>query len=494
MSTLVACAPAAPERGVDTDARIAIAEGVEPDTLDPIGSSLYVVDSIVWSTVYETLVTTTVDGAIEPVLATDWKLSDDGLTYTFSLREGVTFHDGNDFTAEDVVYSLERAKTEGIPLIAQRLEPITSITAVDDLTVDITIAAPDSTFIYTLADPSGIGVSILDSEADDPAAHPVGTGPFVFDDYSPAQSITLVRNDDYWDPDELPAFRTLDIRFIEEDQSQLAALNAGDVKLILPKDASTLQQARSDGALEVETYPGAGYWINFSRIGITQNPDVVRAIALSIDRQALVDGAFLGEAVPGSTAHPLLSFGLGPDDLPNHQRDVTLAKEVLAKAGFPDGIELTATYSTQAFSNTFFEILQASLADAGITLDLEPVEQQVWASRFLQADYDLSATTQAWYANPLRYVLPRVGWQAPPEEIAPELPALLDAFGAAKSDDDRAAAFQAIQEFQANVVYPFIGTVWTNQAAIYRAGTLQAIDADALAIGARRDFYLSIKP
>ena len=128
VSGLAACTP--DESGTtDPDATIVIAEGVEPDTLDPIASSLYIVDSMVWSTVYETLVTTTVDGDIEPMLATEWEVSEDGLTYTFTLREGVTFHDGAELTADDVVFSLERAKTEGIPLITQRLEPIVSVTA-----------------------------------------------------------------------------------------------------------------------------------------------------------------------------------------------------------------------------------------------------------------------------------------------------------------------------------------------------------------------------
>ena len=336
-------------------------------------------------------------------------------------------------------------------------------------------------------------MSILDSEATDPATTPVGTGPFVFDNYSPNQSLTLLRNDDYWAPDALPAYGQLDIRFIEEDQSQLAAINAGDIQVMLPKDAATVQQIREEGALEVASYPGTGYWINFSRVGITESPEVVRAIALAIDRQALIDGALLGEAVAASTANPLLAYGLGPDELPNYERDVELAKSVLADAGYPNGIELSALYTTQAFSSTYFEILQDSLAEAGITLVLEPAEQQVWLSRFLEADYDLSATTQGWYANPLRYVLPRVGWQAPPEQIAPELPGLLDDYRVA-SDDDRAAAFQAIQEYQAENVYPFVGTVWSNLSVVYRADALQGLDTDTLAVGARRDFYLSLQP
>src|SRR5690606_4135293 len=135
-SSFVACSSDPGASG--DDVTVVIAEGVEPESLDPIASSLYAVNSMVWSTVYETRVTTTVSGEIEPRLATEWEVSEDGLTYTFTLRDGVTFHDGSDFTAEDVVFSLERAKAEGIPQTTQRLDPIVSVVADDDHTVSIT--------------------------------------------------------------------------------------------------------------------------------------------------------------------------------------------------------------------------------------------------------------------------------------------------------------------------------------------------------------------
>src|SRR5690606_36766877 len=119
--------------------------------------------------------------------------------------------------------------------------------------------------------------------------------------------------------------------------------------------------------------------------------------------------------------------------------------------------------------DSIFEVLQASLADTGIRVTLQPVDQQVWLSHFLEADYALSASDQGWYANPIRYVLPSDGWQAPPSEVAPELPDLLAAYLSAATDQARADAFQAIQLYEAEYAYPFIGTAWVKRSVAYPA-------------------------
>ena len=476
--------------------RLVIAEPQAPDTLDPIASSLYQVDSMVWATVYDTLATTSVTGEVTGLLAEDWTISPDGLTYTFTLREGAKFHNGNPVTAQDVIYSLERARTEGIPMVTARLENIEKLKAPDDRTVVITLKQADSSFIYTLADPSGVGVAILDHRAtEDPATHPIGSGPFKFVSYSPNSHLVLERNDDYWNPDVLPPYRTLEIRFIADDQSQVAALNAGDVSLIMPTEAATVQSLRANSAVKLTSYSNLNFFITISRVGKTAPPEVAKAVALAIDRDALVKTAFLGEAEPGSTVHPALDYAVPISQLPNYTRDVEKAKELLRQAGYPDGIDLNLIYPTRPpYRDSIFEVLQASLADAGIRVTLQPVEQQVWLSHFLEADYDLSASDQGWYANPIRYVLPRDGWQAPPSEVAPELPDLLAAYQSAATDQARAEAFQAIQRYEAEHAYPFIGTAWVKRSVAYRANEVAEVDATSLVTGSRRDFYLSLSP
>ena len=112
--------------------------------------------------------------------------------------------------------------------------------------------------------------------------------------------------------------------------------------------------------------------------------------------------------------------------------------------------------------------------------------------RFLKAKYDLSATDQGWYSNPVRYVLPRVGWQAPVEEIVPSLPALISKFGSVPFDE-RPKVFNDIQILESQTGYPFIGTVWGNRSVFWNKSKVRDIDISTLVTKNRRDFYLSIK-
>jgi ABC-type transport system substrate-binding protein len=482
-----------------TDSRAAstvvIAAPLGPDTLDPIGSSLYNVDSMVWSTVYETLGTTTVTGKVIPVLAKSWTISRDGLTYTFHLRPGVKFQNGDPLTAEDVVYSIERAKSKGIPLVSQRLTNIASVDAPDALTAVIHLKQPDGTFVYTIADPSGVGVSILDHKYDgNPATAPMGTGPLKFVSFTPNSSLVLQRNDAYWNKKVLPNWKSLQVRFIADDASQVAALRSGAVSLIQPTNVATLRAEQRDRASRVVAFSNLTFFLSVSRIGKTENPNIAKAVALAIDRNALAKTVFLGQAAPGTTASPYLDYGLPLGKLPNSTRNVAQAKKLLAAAGYPNGVDLNFIYPTRPpFQNSFFEVLQGSLAQAGIRIQLQPVEQQVWLTKFLNAQYDLSATDQSWYANPIRYVLPRTGWQAPPEKALPSLPPLLAKF-AQSSAKQRPAAFQAVQRLEAANAYPFISTVWVKQGVVYRPDKLNSVKPTLLVTSSQRNFLLSIDP
>lgn len=475
---------------------VTIVEPVEVRAFDPIMSAGAVADASLFTGVFETLAITSPGGDVIPVLAENWTVSDDARTFTFVLREGITFHNGNPLDAEDVVYSVERALEEGIPQITQRGVNIDTVMATDDRTVVFTLIEPDSTFIYTLADNSGLGfASILDrDQVSSPATTPVGTGPFRFASYAPAQEMVLEVNRDYWNPSLLPDYDVLRIRFISEDAAQVAALNAGEVALIEPLSAATVQTLLDDPSVDVQQLPRTGFWINLSRVGATEPTEVAQAVALSIDRQQLADIVFFGTAVPGSTVHPSVPYALPVEELPNYERDVDRARELLAQAGHPDGIELSILYSSRPpFQDVFFETLQSQLAEAGIRITLEPVEQAVWLPRFINAEYDISVTDQSWYSNPVRFLLPRDGWQAPPEEILPELPPLLAELSAA-SEAERPAVFQEIQRLEAEAAYPFIGTVWVSAAYVHRPDLIDAPDVSQEVAQSRLQTYLTLRP
>ena len=474
---------------------VVVSEDSDIYNFDPKNSAGGEFDAPVFTTVYETLAWTTPSGEVLPRLATDWTISEDKRTYTFNLRRGVSFHNGEPFTAQDVVYSVNRAVSQGIPMVQQRAQNLESVTAADDYTVVYQLINPDTAFLFNIADTTGLGFSsILTQSAPAHGTTPVGTGPFTFVSYVPGSELVLDVNRGYWDPSVLPDYDRLRVRIIKEDATMAAALRSGEVSLIHPTATATARALRGDDDFTIVDIPSRTFWIHASRVGATRDEAVVKALWLSMDRQALVDVAFLGEARPWSTAHPLVEYALGPDELPNYQRDVEEAKRLLAEAGYEDGVELEFIYPTRApYEDVFFEVLQASWAEAGIEVTLNPVEQAVWIPRLINADYDLSSTDQGWYSNPYRYVLPRTGWQAPPDEILPELiPALAEL--AAAGQDERPEIFRRIQLMEAENVYPYAGTVYANTSHIYRSDQLSNADLSTYITGDKRALYLSLAP
>ena len=474
---------------------VVVSEDSDIYNFDPKNSAGGEFDAPVFTTIYETLAWTSPSGDVLPRLATEWTISEDKMTYTFKLREGVKFHNGADFTAHDVVYSVNRAVSQGIPMVQQRAQNLESVTAIDDYTVVYQLKQPSTAFLLNIADTTGLGFSsILTNTVPAHGTTPVGTGPFKFVSYVPGSELVLDVNRDYWDPSVLPSYDRIRVRIIKEDASMVAALRSGEVALIHPTATATARSLRDDDAFTIVDTASRTFWIHASRVGATRDEAVVKALWLSMDRQALADIAFLGEAFPWSTSHPSVAYGLGPDDLPNYQRDVEEAKRILAEAGYADGVELVFTYPTRVpYEDVFFEVLQASWAEAGITVHLNPVEQAVWIPKLINADYDLSATDQGWYSNPYRYVLPRTGWQAPPEEILPELIPELDALAAA-SQDERPEIFQRIQRLEAENVYPYTGTVYANASHVYRNDLLSNADLGTYITGDKRVLYLSLVP
>ena len=474
---------------------VVVSEDSDIYNFDPKNSAGGEFDAPVFTTIYETLAWTSPSGDVLPRLATDWTISEDKMTYTFNLREGVKFHNGADFTAHDVVYSVNRAVSQGIPMVQQRAQNLDSVTAVDDYTVVYQLKQPSTAFLLNIADTTGLGFSsVLTSTAPAHGTTPVGTGPFTFVSYVPGSELVLDVNRDYWDPSVLPSYDRIRVRIIKEDASMVAALNSKEVALIHPTATATARGLRDNPDFTIVDTASRTFWIHASRVGATRDEAVVKALWLSMDRQALADIAFLGEAFPWSTSHPSVAYGLGPDDLPNYQRDVEAAKQILADAGYADGVELVFTYPTRVpYEDVFFEVLQASWAEAGITVNLNPVEQAVWIPKLINSDYDLSATDQGWYSNPYRYVLPRTGWQAPPEEILPELIPELDALAAA-SQDERPEIFQRIQRLEAENVYPYTGTVYANASHVYHNDLLSNADLGTYITGDKRVLYLSLVP
>jgi ABC-type transport system substrate-binding protein len=471
-------APAALMAAPASGGQVVVAEPTPPDTLDPVAHSNFN-NWYVWQLVYETLVVVQPDGKIAPMLAASWQVSADELTYTFRLRSGIRFHNGNPFTAEDVVFSFNRLAQKGIPYAKARFPTLASVRAVDPTTVAFQLRKKDSSFLSNLGDPFVVGGAILSrQETSDPATKMVGTGPFKMVSYNPGTELVLERNAEYWQPN-IPRADRLVVRFIKEPQSAVAAVLAGEVSLIYPTP-ETFIALRSNPRVKLLSVPTASTWqIN---MGSVKPPlslvDVRRAIALTLDREAVAKLALLGEGAPTGPFPPGHPWALPLSQQPYYKRDITRAKQLLAKAGYPNGLDLAFMFPTGLGQSETYrritEVLQSQMAEAGIRIRIEALETNVWLDKLVKANYDLTMTNPPYFSDPGLYVVPRAGRQGP---TPPELQWALDR-AEESAFDQLPAVYRQIQLIEAELAYPFTGVVAENKWVVYRGDMIDGVKID----------------
>ncbi|WP_299868488.1 ABC transporter substrate-binding protein [uncultured Hoeflea sp.] len=360
--------------GVNAEA-LRIGSAVEPKSMDPqltaLGSDLGY-----YRHVYNALVEADESLRPQPGLAESWTVIDD-TTYEFKLREGVRFHDGSAFDAEDVLYSFERLPTvpDGDGLTAAKLKSVSEIEVIDPHLIRIHTSTPDSGVLRALGQffilPKELGeVATEDFNSGDAV---IGTGPFKFDEWRRGDFLRFSRNPDYWG--EAPQFDDVEFKMLSNSASRVAALRAGDVDLIdyvPPLDALRIKQ---DSDLNLFTIP-AGRTILllldakrdmtphvFDKAGnpLKENPfkdkRVREAISKSIDRNLIVDKVMDGLAAPASQPMPV-GFGGYADDLKVPESDVEAARALMAEAGYPEGFKMTLNCTSGRYINDT-EVCQA---------------------------------------------------------------------------------------------------------------------------------------
>ncbi|MEJ8572864.1 ABC transporter substrate-binding protein [Microbaculum marinum] len=363
---------------------------LEPPHLDPTGGAAAAIDEIVYANVFEGLTRIDRNGEVKPALAESWTISDDGLTYTFKLREGVKFHDGSDFTAEDVKYSLDRAGAEDSTNAQKALfEPIESVEVTDPSTVVVTLKRPTGGFLFNMG--WGDAVIVAPESADGNKSSPVGTGPFKFVEWVSGDHVTLDRNPDYWGTPV--ALEEATFKFIPDPAAAVAALMAGDVDAFANFPApESVPQFEADPRFTVAIGSTEGETILSTNNGKKPFDDirVRQAMAHAIDRQAIIDGAMFGQGTPiGShfaPHHPAYVDLTG-----TYPYDLEKAKALLAEAGYPDGFEATLKLPPPTYARRGGEIVADQLGKVGIRLELIPVEWAQWLEQaFKGKDYDLT--------------------------------------------------------------------------------------------------------
>ncbi|MFD9427024.1 MULTISPECIES: ABC transporter substrate-binding protein [unclassified Streptomyces] len=446
-----------------------MAETTAPSTLDPQGSSMFA-DRFAWQHSYECLYTTASDGRVEPALATKYRKSEDGRAYTFTLRRGVRFHNGDRLTADDVVSSFTRLQKSPDGIDKEVFPMLKGVEKIDDGTVRFTLSSPDAGFLNSMANPLVWGCAIMNQHAVDatnPAVTMVGTGPWKQTDYRANSKLQLERNTDYWGTKA--SAPSLSVLYIPNVATQVANLQIGKIDLMFPDAASadavkgheglTLHKAETDSTIFLQ--------INNLRKPL-DNTLVRRAIALAIDRRELADGAYHGSARPSGYI-PSGPWAPKADELPQHQLDVERAKELLRKAGYPRGFSTTLMYISgyDPGTDNMMTLMQDQLARVGIKAKLLPKEPAAWSAQLTGPDYDLSWNAQSYYPNPLQYVLPAEGRQGETPKTLRKL--ITDARGA-----DTQAAYHnklvEISRYEAEQVYPTLTLLASNMYVAHRDG------------------------
>ncbi len=353
---------------------------------------------IIHQATYDTLVTFPAADAssIEPNLATSWEVSDDGTVYTFNLRDDVTFANGDPLTADDVVFSFNRLKNvQSNPSFLA--DPIASVAAIDDLTVEVTLAEPRPSFLaemvnsaFSIANDDEVraagGTDAGDAADTDTAQeffdqNSAGTGPYTLESWTPQEETVIVRNPDYWG--EQPYFDRVIIVNIPEAATQKIALESGDIDLAT--DLTPDQVVELEGNEDLTIFQGQDRWTHFILMnrdaeigGPVADPTVALAIRYALDYAGYRD-LWAGSVTPGSNMWVGIASAFGPDQA--FERDLDRARELLAEAGYEDGFEITLSYPDFTFGgvnlSTNAQKIQADLAEVGIDVELRPGEVQV---------------------------------------------------------------------------------------------------------------------
>jgi len=389
---------------------ITIGMVLEPPNLDPTSGAAAAIDEVVYANIYEGLTRFGPDGSVNPALASSWDVSADGLTYTFHLQSGVKFHDGTDMNADDVVFSLNRARAEDSTNAQKALfKDIAQVVATDASTVTVTLSAPNGSFAFNMA--WGDAVIVGEESIADAATHPVGTGPFVFSKWVKGDNVQMTRNDAYWGA--APALASATFKFISDPNAAFAAMMAGDVDAFPNFPApETLSQFEANpmysvivGSTEGETILSMN-----NKSGALADVKVRKAISHAINRKDIIDGAMNGYGTPIGT-HFAPHNPAYVDLTGQSNFDPELAKKLLAEAGQSD-LTLRLMLPPPTYARRGGEIIAAQLRGVGIKVEISNLEWAQWIEQvFKGKDFDLTIVSHTEPADINIYARPEYYFQ-----------------------------------------------------------------------------------
>lgn len=396
--------------------------------------------------VYDYLVDYNAENEIIPRLATDWSRSEDGLTYTFTLAEGVSFHDGSELTAQDVVYTFTRLRdTEGLPTV-DLYSNIESIEATGDLEVTFTLKKVNPFFLFDLSD----NHALIVKDGTEDAADFNGTGPFIVEDYQPENRISMVANENYFIEGQ-PKLAGLEIIFFNEQTASADALRGGQIDLTMDLSTSlydSLQDVDGLKAVDIATNQFA-----LVRLRTDQEPGndprVVEAFKLATDRAAIFELVQQGYGAVGQDTPigPIFeTYYTQEYDLP--ERDPEAAAELLAEAGYPDGLDMELNLLDTLNFPDLAVVLKQQWAEAGINVEVVTLPESVYYGEGRWLEVNLGITGWGHRAYPQFYLDTMLKCGAKWNETRfcdDELDAAIETAGSALDEEARIEAYHTVQ-------------------------------------------------
>ncbi|WP_151526423.1 ABC transporter substrate-binding protein [Serinicoccus kebangsaanensis] len=375
--------------GSDETVRIGLV--AEPASLDFTTTDGAAIPQLLLDNVYETLVSVDVEsGEIVPALATEWEVSEDRLTYTFTLKDGVTFSDGSEFTAEDAAFSLERVSSDAWTIsLKSQLDVVESVEAVDDTTLEVTLSRPSNSFLYALTTRVG---AMFDTEGvDNLAEEALGTGPYTFGTWDRGTQITLERNPDYHD--EAPYFAAVEMRYFDDANALNNAMLTDSIDVVSTVQAPESLAEFEGGDFQIVEGTTNGEVVlsmNQEEGNPLADADLRQAVRHAIDHQALMDTCWAGRGeLIGSMAPPTDPWY--EDRTGDYPFDLARAEELIAEAG-AEGTELRLRIPSLPYAVSCGTVVESMLEDAGLQVTIDELEfPAAWLETvFTNKDFDMS--------------------------------------------------------------------------------------------------------
>jgi peptide/nickel transport system substrate-binding protein len=372
-----------------SDGTLSLGLVLEPESLDFTTISGAAIPQILLDNVYETLVTQAQDGSIQPGLAESWTVSDDGKTYDFTLRSGVTFSDGTPFTADDAAFSINYVKTKWTVGVAKAMDVVTSATAVSPTELKVVLSQPNALWLFKMT--TRIGAMMSPKHVDTLATEAIGTGPFTVGDWVHGVSITLNRNDAYWGPKALE--KSIVFTYFSDPTAMNNALLTGDIQVITtvqtPQALAQFGDTSKFTIINGTTNGKVMMTLNDARPPLN-DVRVRQAINYALDKQAIVKAAWAGYGTPIG-AHEVPTDPWYVDLANRYPHDVAKAKELLKEAG-QSNLTLRLALPPVPYAAKAAPIIVSQLAEAGITVQTTDVTFDNWLGKIFAAPYDFDMT------------------------------------------------------------------------------------------------------